>query len=111
MHELSVVEGVLKELELQRRVHGFRRVKSVELVYGAYSCISEENLKFCFEAAARAPHLRGARLKIIRLAARFRCAQCGAGADAPREKCAACGSEEVMPLIDHAVHIRALEVA
>ncbi len=61
MHELSVVRGILGIIERERKARGFSRVRSVEVQCGHYSCITEESLRFCFEAAAVEPHLRGPR--------------------------------------------------
>jgi len=82
MHELSIVQGILGIIEKERNARGFTRVKSVEVQCGHYSCISEESLKFCLEAVATEPHMKGAALKLVRMPARFRCGGCGAEFDA-----------------------------
>lgn len=113
MHELFIIEGVIKTVEARREKHGFSRVRRVDLVCGKYSCLAEENLTFCFDAVTGGTFLEGARLTVTRLPGRFSCAGCGAefGADDNRgEVCPSCGSRDVFPEIDQGVYISKIEV-
>jgi len=111
MHELSIVEGVVRRIEAERRRRRFARVTSVDLVCGRYNCLSEETLRLCFEEATKASWMEGARLTLTRMADRCRCTACAAEFDAAgAEQCPSCGSAASEPVIDRAVYIRALEV-
>jgi len=113
MHELSVVEGILRIVEIQKRKHRFSRVKLIEIVCGKFNCLSEDNLQFCFDAVTESSSLKGVRLKIVRRGEDYRCAACNAefGAEtAPPSACPACRSTDVIPRMDHAVYVRSLEV-
>ena len=113
MHELSVVRGILGIIERERKARGFSRVRSGEVQCGHYSCITEESLRFCFEAAAVEPHLRGASLSLVRLPARFECPACEAEFDASKtepERCPACGAPNPSPRIVSEILVRSLEV-
>jgi len=113
MHELSIVQGILGIIEKERNARGFTRVKSVEVQCGHYSCISEESLKFCLEAVATEPHMKGAALKLVRMPARFRCGGCGAEFDAAGgepEKCPSCGATDPEPRVRSEIIVRSLEV-
>lgn len=113
MHELSVVRGILGIIERERKARGFSRVRSVEVQCGHYSCITEESLRFCFDAVAVEPHLRGASLSLVRMPARFECPACGAGFDAPGTepgRCPACGAAGPAPRIASEILVRSLEV-
>ncbi|MDD5557982.1 MAG: hydrogenase maturation nickel metallochaperone HypA [bacterium] len=94
MHELSIVEGIMRQAERQRGRHRFSRVKAVDLVCGPHSCLAEETLQFLFDAVTRATWLEGARLRVTRL-----------GEPPPMP-----GGGEGAPAPDVAVYIRSLEV-
>ncbi|MCX6354903.1 MAG: hydrogenase maturation nickel metallochaperone HypA [Candidatus Aureabacteria bacterium] len=113
MHELSVVDGILRVVEIQKRKHRFSRVKLIEIICGKYNCLSEDNLQFCFDAATESSSLKGARLKIVRRGEDYRCAACNAEFGAESESlptCPACRSTDVIPRMDYAVYVRSLEV-
>lgn len=111
MHELSIVQGILEIIERERRARGFARVKAVELQCGHYSCVTEESLRFLFEAAATEPHLEGAALALVRMPAISRCGACGAEfAGEGGGACPACGAEGAAPLIRTDIFVRSLEV-
>jgi hydrogenase nickel incorporation protein HypA/HybF len=113
MHELSIVQGILGIIEKERKARGFTKVKSVEVQCGHYSCVSEESLKFCFEAVATDPRLKGASLTLVRMPAKFKCANCGAEFDAAEEtpgKCPSCGAADPAPQIKSEILVRSLEV-
>lgn len=113
MHELSIVQGILGIIERERKARGFSRVKSIEVQCGHYSCVSEESLRFCFEAVATGPHLRGAALTLVRMPARFTCARCAAEFDAAGDepaKCPSCGAADPEPRVKSEILVRSLEV-
>lgn len=66
MHELSLVEGIIKNIEEQKIKYGFSKVKAVEIICGKYNCLSEDSLQFCFDVAVKTTYMEGARLKIKR---------------------------------------------
>jgi hydrogenase nickel incorporation protein HypA/HybF len=104
-----LVEGIVKQIESQKKKHSFSRVNSVHLVCGKYNCLSEETLQFCFDAVTRLSYMEGARLKVTRTAGRCRCDACGAEARG-EQPCPSCGSHEIIPIVDDEIYIRALEV-
>ena len=113
MHELSIVDGIIRSVETQKKKHDFARVKSIEIACGKYSCLSEESLQFYFEIAAQSSFMEGARLNIVRSPDMYRCMDCNAefsGGGEEGAACPSCGSREIINEIDHSVYIRSLEV-
>ena len=77
MHELSLVEGVLRILEQQAAAHEFSRVKTVWLEIGELSQVSPEAMEFCFAAIAKnSPVAADARLEVIRVPGQAWCLDC-----------------------------------
>ena len=111
MHEVSVIEEVIRTIRRQRDARGFSRLTRVELVCGRHSCVSEENLRFIFAAASRSSFMEGAVLDLTRLPARWRCRACGEdfeGEDV--SSCPRCGAAPPTPLMDQRLFISHLEV-
>jgi len=113
MHELSLVQEIIRRVNLQREHDHFSRVKAIEVVCGRHSCLSEEHIQFSFDLAAKSSCMEGAKLKLIRSPARYRCASCGAEFESEREedlRCCSCNSADAVSAINQEIYIRALEV-
>ena len=94
MHELSIAIEILDLVLPKIPVGG--RLQSVTVTAGLLSCICSDSLDFCFtELAAQEGH-PGARLKMNRPPARFRCHACQTEYSAAHVEtpCPACGSFE-----------------
>ena len=76
MHEMSIVEELMEQVNRERLVHPGKRVQSVHLRIGSLHQIVPETLQFCFAAATRNTELDGARLDISPVAATARCRLC-----------------------------------
>jgi len=113
MHELSIVQEIIARVNLQREKDRFSKVRTIEVACGRYSCLSEEQIQSCFDLAAKPSCMEGAKLKLIRSPARYRCANCRtefAGEPEEDPRCPSCGSADAVSAIDQAMYIRALEV-
>ncbi len=113
MHELSIVQEIIRRIDLQRARDHFSKVKAIEVVCGRYSCLTEDHLQSCFDIAAKSSRMEGAKLKLIRSPARYRCADCGTEFESEHEedlRCSSCNSADAVSAIDQAIYIRALEV-
>jgi hydrogenase nickel insertion protein HypA len=111
MHELSIVDGIIRNIEATRRRCRFEKVREIEVSCGKYNCLSEENLQFCFDAVAKSSYLEGAKLKVARREVSYRCSGCGAelSSDAPAGECPACKGAEITPE-PNSIYIEKLEV-
>lgn len=76
MHEMSIVEALLEELDAQRRPYPGARVITVRLRIGALRAVVPELLQFCFAAATRGTACEGARLEVEPVAATACCQRC-----------------------------------
>ena len=112
MHELALVQGIIGNLEAKKVTHNFTKVCEVEIICGKYNCLSQESLQFCFDAMAKEPYIKGARLKIKRVEAGFECAECDAEFPEPGKSgaCPECGSDSVVDMRGSKMYIKRLEV-
>jgi hydrogenase nickel incorporation protein HypA/HybF len=110
VHELSITESVVDICE--KNAVG-RRVLSVTLEIGALSGVVPEAVEFCFDACTTDTLLEGARLVIEQVAARGRCAECGAefAISAYYDPCSACGGFRVGIIAGEELRVKELEVA
>jgi hydrogenase nickel incorporation protein HypA/HybF len=112
MHELSLAESVLQIIEDAADEQGFTRVKTVWLEIGQLSCVEQEAMRFCFDAAMKGSIAEGACLKMIETPGQGRCAQCGCTAQMStlHELCPQCGSYALKVIAGDAMRVKELEV-
>jgi hydrogenase nickel incorporation protein HypA/HybF len=91
VHELSLSSAIVETVE---RHAGGRRVKVVDLTVGALRQVVPESLDFYFGIVARGTVCEGARLEQRLVPARARCRGCGREwkLDYPMFRCADCGA-------------------
>lgn len=112
MHEMSLAENVREIIEKAADVQGFRKVRTVWLEIGQLSCVEQEAMRFCFDAAMKDSVADGARLEIVEVAGRGRCMQCGCEPPIATlyEACPRCGSHAVQVVAGDAMRVKELEV-
>ncbi len=97
MHELSIAEVLVIQLQRLADREGARRVTRVVLRIGALSGVEPEALRFAFPVAAEGSCAEGADLILEEAPLKVRCDDCGA--ETPAEplaiRCAACGGDRV----------------
>jgi hydrogenase nickel incorporation protein HypA/HybF len=112
MHEMSLAEGVLQVIEDAARQQGFTRVKAVWLEVGQLACVQADALAFSLEQVTRGSIADSARLEIVEIKGRGRCADCGH--DVPlaalHEPCPDCGNYRVAVTDGDQLRVRELEV-
>jgi hydrogenase nickel incorporation protein HypA/HybF len=109
MHELSIAEAIV---EVAVRHAAGRRVSAVEVRVGALRQVVPEALEFAFSLVAEGTALDGARLQLVRVAARGRCRACDADCvmdDFPL-RCVRCGSLEMDLLAGEELSVEASEL-
>lgn len=93
MHELSVCQSLLEQIELVAKQNNARRVHSVKLQVGPLSGVEAHLLKQAFPIAVAGSVAEDALLEIEQLPVRVSCNQCGAETEAAVNKllCGQCG--------------------
>jgi hydrogenase nickel incorporation protein HypA/HybF len=97
MHELSIAQSLLDQVERVARENGARRILRAELLIGPFSGVDAEALRTAFELVAAGTMAAGCALEIDSPRARMRCAACGFDGElpAPWAACGQCGSADV----------------
>lgn len=98
MHEMAVAENILALAEETLARQSCSRLEVVRVEYGALAGIVPESLRFAFEALIQGTSHEQARLELICLPLRLRCAFCGTtfggqGQEALYQPCPGCGEE------------------
>jgi len=76
MHEMSIIEALLKTVCRELDTHPDARVRSLRVRVGQLRQIEPEMLQFCYDAAAQDARLAGSYLEIEQVEARARCEVC-----------------------------------
>jgi hydrogenase nickel incorporation protein HypA/HybF len=108
MHELSVCQGIVESV-CEAVPEGDVLVVTVEI--GGLSGVVPEAIRFCFDACARGTRVEGARLDIVEVPGRGRCASCDRelAMDALVARCA-CGNPFLEIVRGRELRIRSVEV-
>ena len=77
MHELSVIENILKVVLNHAVKNRVKRVLAVHLEVGELSDLEEHWMQHYFDYLSKGSRAEKARLVIERIPARLQCAQCG----------------------------------
>lgn len=113
MHEISIVEGVLKIIDREKEKHHFKKVLRIEITCGQYNCISEDNLNFCLETVTKSTYLEGAKFKIHRLPEGYRCLDCNTAFEKENGValvCPGCHSGNTINVPNNEMYLSKLEV-
>lgn len=94
MHELSIAQALVEQVEAVRAAHDGRPVVSVGVRIGTWRLVVQESLDFYYQTLTRGTPLEGSRLEIETVEARGRCPRCGGEfpVEAPLIVCPACGT-------------------
>ena len=113
MHELSIAEALVGEVEAAAERERAVAVSRVVILLGALSGVDPEALRAAFPVAADGSRAAEAELIIDEVAARVRCRLCGHvwRADDYAAVCGACGGAEVDFIAGRELHIKALELS
>lgn len=98
MHELSIVEAVIEQVQREVRRSGHKgRVTRLELVVGRLAGVNVEAIRFAFEILAPGTLLEAADVRIARPGAVCSCRACGRATEIDDlvAQCPACGSADV----------------
>jgi hydrogenase nickel incorporation protein HypA/HybF len=92
MHELSLLEGMIQDLQEEARNRGFARIHQIRLEVGRLSGAEPEALRFAFGPATEGTLAEGAELVILERPGTGLCRTCGAEVEveARFDPCPAC---------------------
>ncbi len=76
MHELSIAQSLIEQLEEHAATHNFKKVTRITLEIGVLAGIEKSALFFCFDSVAKNTLAEGAQLIIVDKAARGICQHC-----------------------------------
>jgi hydrogenase nickel incorporation protein HypA/HybF len=111
VHELALMEGVVRAVEEQLPLTGAARVTRLRLEVGRLSAVVPDAMRFCFGVCARGTVLEEAALEILEVPGRARCRECGAEAELPDPLAlCACGSADLELLAGMELRIKDVEV-
>lgn len=113
MHEFSLCEALVRQVEALAEEQGSGEVKTVHLSIGPLSGVNADELRYAFPTASADTRAAGATLVIEQAPLRVRCIDCSAetDSDAAEQRCAQCGSESTQLISGDAVLITALDLA
>lgn len=112
MHEMSLAESVLKQVEEVASREGARRVNGIYLDIGELSSVEVESLRFCFDVVLKGSVAEGAELNITLIPGLAWCIPCGENVSI-RERwgtCPNCGSHQLQPTSGTEMRIREIEI-
>lgn len=97
MHELSVCQALIDQVETIARTRGARRVITINLEIGPLSGVEAQLLRHAYPLAAQGTVAEDAELRIHVGGVRVRCSRCRSETDTPSNRlvCRACGDWRV----------------
>ena len=112
MHEMALCESLIGVIEEQAGVHDYKRVKTVFLEVGMFSCVEPEALRFSFDLVARGTLAEGAALEIIETRPEAWCLACSQTVQIEKrfDPCPDCGSYQLQFSGGDDLRIKELEV-
>lgn len=111
MHEMAVIEGVLKLVVEAGEASGAEKVLKIRARMGEYSDIVPVILREYLEIAARGTIAEGAALELTRVPATVRCRECGrTGGTDKRLACTFCGSRNIALVTGREFYVEDIEV-
>lgn len=113
MHEITLCQRAIELIEAQARQHSVTRVTGVWLEVGAFSCVEQSALEFCFELVARETVAEGCELHIHQQEAECWCHDCWQHVQLLSSlvrRCPICAGSNLRVVADDGVQIKRLEV-
>ena len=112
MHELSICQSLIENIEDAAREHSFTTVTRVTLEIGQFAGVDLEALKFSFDVAGRGTLCEGSTLAILSMPGEGYCFDCQSNVEIPDRlaPCPQCGSARVQGVGGDQLKIKDLEV-
>lgn len=112
MHEMSVCEGLLQNLEEIARRENAKAITKVRLEIGCFAGIEIEALKFAYEVITKGSIANNSQLIIIEQNAKATCFECGHEFETETRICLCpkCNSAKILANGGDALKIKDLEI-
>ena len=112
MHELSIVQGLVSNIEHQKKKYNFDKVLAIHIMCGKYNCLSEGTIQFCYDLVTENSYMHGARITLLRLSKDYVCMQCRHEFNVAEgeARCPLCDAHELMNRNDNGIYIHKMEV-
>jgi len=116
MHELPVINKILRIVLNRARENRVTRIKTINLKIGALSDLEEEWMQRYFAYLSRETPAASARLAVERIPARVQCRHCGECfaldlSSSEPETCPSCGHSSSVPVSGTGYFIESIEGA
>lgn len=112
MHELSIAQALIEQLEAIAADNGVSRVKGVKLDVGLLSGVDHDALQMAFPFAAEGTVAEGAALEITDIEPKAVCGACGKESvpEFPFMICGHCGAQDLTVLAGRELVIKSAEL-
>ncbi|QCX32607.1 hydrogenase maturation nickel metallochaperone HypA [Caloramator sp. E03] len=112
MHELSIIEEILKITQNEARKHNAKRILEIRLMVGEMSGVIPDIMQEYFNIASKGTLAEGALLKIKKVPIKIKCQNCCKESIIKRNKvkCPLCGSYDIKIISGREFYIDSLEV-
>ena len=112
MHELSLADAMVHEVEAIIKKEGAEKVYSITVEMGKLSGVEKDPFEFAFPIVAEGTKLEGAKLIIEETPVVIECEDCHAKTelDIPFAKCSSCDSRNVKYISGKEFLIKSLEI-
>jgi hydrogenase nickel incorporation protein HypA/HybF len=112
MHELSIAQALVTELEVIRRREGVLRILSCRIAVGSLSGVDPQSLSEAFPIVADGSEVAGVVLNIESIPLGVHCEACGQDGrvDGFTVRCLACGSDKVTVTAGRELHLVSVEL-
>ena len=112
MHELSLADSMVREIEEIIKNNNAKKVFSVTVAMGKFSGVEREPFEFAFPLVAEGTPVEGSKLVIEEVQGVVKCSDCQAETvlDIPFIKCKKCNSRNVKFIKGRDLLIKSLEI-
>ena len=76
MHELGIMEEIVRAINREIEAHHARKLLGVTLRIGEMNGVVPDSMRFCFEVLSKGTSLEGAELRIVSVPLVARCEDC-----------------------------------
>lgn len=112
MHELSIIEGIIKISQEEAKKNNVKRIIEIRIKVGEMSGVIPDIMQEYFDIASRGTLVQGAQLKIEKVPIKIKCQNCNSEniIDNMKIRCPICQSTNIKIISGRELYIDSLEV-